>query len=120
MLQRISVQLDALSVQVAATLERRQRLSRNDRKALAALLPAIADSKLATLVFTSREAIEHVRDLPRVVSALCPVVGSLEDGGAPRGLGRLLARAENQSVDGHQVIRHGEERDGVVWAVVRV
>lgn len=121
LLRRISAQLEALPAAIAAGLQQdKPALPRADRQALAALLPAIASSSLASMVFTAADAVEHVRGIAGVEAALTRAIGALDDRAASRRMGKLLSRAEGVVFDDLHIARRGPSRDGVLWEVTRV
>lgn len=89
-------------------------LRREDREALAHLLPRISH-EIGSTVFTVREAL----DTPGLSPAIETATGGPISVKAGRTLGKLFARADGFEIDGHLIERTGEVRDGVLWRVSR-
>jgi hypothetical protein len=80
-------------------------LSRDDRKLLMRLLPAIGGA-LGSEVFTSRDLACHAA--PRLVLR----------GRSAKSIGKLLARADGRPIEGWIVERVGSEINVALWRVV--
>lgn len=113
---RESVEVELLRELVAgqrriiALLERRQRpvsLSREDRKGLARLLPAVAGVYGAE-PFSARDLAEDDR----------PAVSIVVGGRSAKLLGKLLSRADGIGVDGLMLQRQGIEYQVTQWSIV--
>ena len=118
LLQRMDVRLAHIEQQLASR-GRQASLSQADRTALAALFPAIVGRWEEEVVFSSRDAIDHVRESPEVLGPLLTVLREL-DAGAPRRLGKLFGRADGTVIDGLSVHRGVSTRDGLLWRLRRV
>jgi hypothetical protein len=102
--------VSGLLVSILAAVQRQDRpsrLSRDDRRRLAAALPAIS-GVLGSDYFTSCELLEWNSAALRIV---------LADLNAKK-LGGLLRRAEGVAIDGLTVARAGRETGAVLWQIL--
>lgn len=118
-LDAITSKLDALAGQVAAMRSAGSgRLSSVDLAALTAALGEYASGApgLGARVFNVRELLGNAA----ACEALKLAVGDLAHAGAPRRVGKLLARAEGQVLGDLHLTRAGEERVGAIWRIAKV
>ena len=118
-LDAITSKLDALAGQVAAMHPPGAgRLSGTGRVALTQALAEYdrGTPGLGSRVFNVHELIGHVK----ACDALRPVVGDMTDSGAPRRVGKLLARAAGQVLGDLHLTRAGGERAGAIWRIAKV
>lgn len=121
-LARIAALLETLPARLAAVMHKggANTLKRDEREALAILLPALVAAAGDRLVFTAAEALGHVATTkPEAIQALEASLGT-SDAGLARRLGRLLARAEGVVIEDLNVQRIGATRTGMLWQVKRV
>lgn len=89
-----------------------------DRRAMEALLPAIATRWQERTVFYSREVVDHIAAKPEVAAVVFG--GQPLDANSARRLGKLFLRVEGVEVDGFVVRRGSEDTNGVFWSIERL
>lgn len=110
-LQQILAELRALRGEVR---ELRGLRAAHDDQVIGALLDAIANTA-GDLAFTARELVMHASlpDAAGLHAAIIAAAGALN----ARCLGHFLRAIEGRDVNGMRIVRHGADRDGVIWAL---
>lgn len=119
-MQRVEGYLEAMT-RVLSSGRPTGTLTATQRQVLEALLPALVAQWAPGVIFTVREALEHVADRPELMAAV--LRGEQVDGSSvARRLGKLLAAAANsgQPVSGLVVGRGSKGAQGVHWTLRRV
>lgn len=118
-LEALASKVDALAGQVAAMRSTGSgRLSASGRDALTRALAEYDrwTPSLGSRVFNVHE----LMSCAAACEALRPAVGDLTDAGAPRRVGKLLARAAGQVLGDVHLSRAGGERAGAIWRIAKV
>lgn len=118
-LDYMSGRMDAMASQLARVQAKASgRLSSADRVALTAALGHYAAGApgLPSRVFNARELLADTA----AREALRPVMGDVSAPGAPRRVGKLLARGDQQVLGGLHLTKAGEDKDGLIWRIARV
>ncbi len=118
MMRAINRRLDELPARLAGVRNAApSKLKPVDRAALGTAITRYMQEApgLPSRVFTVRDLLS----MEQVRSALEPAIGSLDDPGVGRRVGKLLARANGQVIDGLHIQHAGTDRDGVVWRAAR-
>lgn len=117
LLQRIALALEALPRDIVREGHRGASLTREDRDRLAVLLPAVSLA-VGSAIFTVRDLVGHAKTDAELQAVIDKQFGT--DAGAPKKLGKLLARCDGFAEEGLRVAGVRKVRDGMLWRVERL